>query len=65
MAADVKHNADCTSDKETEAGEAESEAVCPDSAPADPDLARIIAAWPTLAADVKVGIMAMVTAAKG
>jgi hypothetical protein len=53
------------------AGEAESETVCTDSAPADaelagpadPDLARVIAVWPTLPADVRAGIMAMVQAA--
>ena len=33
--------------------------------PADADLARIIAAWPTLPADVKAGIVVMVQTAKG
>jgi len=60
MTADVKHDSDGTSDNGTETGEAESEAVCPNSAPADADLARLIAAWPTLPADVKVAVLAVI-----
>jgi hypothetical protein len=71
MTADVKHNGDGSSDKGTRAGEAESEAVCQNFAPADaelsrrydPDLALVIAAWATLPTDVRAGIVAMVKAA--
>jgi hypothetical protein len=34
-------------------------------APDDPDLASIIAAWPTLPAETKAGILAMVAASRG
>src|SRR4051794_30229813 len=43
----------------TQAGEAFSEAVCSKTAPADSDLAHIIAAWPTLPAGVKGTIVAI------
>jgi hypothetical protein len=65
MTADVKHNGDGTSDKGTRTGEAESEAVWPEIAVADADLARVVAAWPTLLPDAKAAIVAMIqTAAK-
>jgi hypothetical protein len=41
-------------------GEAESEAVCPDS-----DLKAVIAAWPVLPDAIKAGILAMVRTASG
>ncbi len=61
----------CGGDIQT--GEAESEAVGPDSDSGDaglpvlvdPDLARVIAAWPTLPAEARAGIVAVVGAAKG
>jgi hypothetical protein len=54
---------DKTSAKGREVGEAESEAVCSISAPADPALAAIVTAWPMLPADVRAGIVAIVNAA--
>jgi hypothetical protein len=63
MTADVNHNADSTSDKVIEAGEAESEAVWPDSDPADSDVVRLTAAWPALSKDVKARITAILDAA--
>jgi hypothetical protein len=42
------------------AGEAKAEAVSPDSSTADTDLARLIAAWPAMPADVRAAILAMV-----
>ncbi len=45
------------------AGGAESGAVPPISTPNDPDLTRLIDAWPTLPEAIKAGILAMVTAA--
>lgn len=46
----------------TNSCEAESEAVASNSAGVDPELARIVAAWPTLPHDVKAGILALVDA---
>lgn len=51
-----------TSGKGHGGGEAESEAVLPDLAPTDPQLAAIVTAWPTLPAAIKAGIVAMVRA---
>ncbi len=77
MTADAKRVVESLCGGDTQTGEAESEAVGPDSdsdahpddaglpGPVDPDLFRIIAAWPALPAEVKVGIGAMVKAAKG
>ncbi len=45
-------------------GEAESEAVSPNSTPIDPDLAAVVEAWPGLPSAIKTGILAMVRAAK-
>jgi len=45
-------------------GEAESEAVCRNSAPFDPELAAVVEAWPTLPEPIKAGILAMVQAAE-
>ena len=59
MTAALKHNADGTCVKASEVGEAESEAVSPNFAPADANLARITAAWPTLPAGVKAVIVTM------
>ena len=59
----VKHDVDGTSDNAVATGEAESEAVCPDSAPVDPDLAKVIAAWWALPAGVRAGIVAAVDGA--
>lgn len=57
----------CSNDKHLrEAGNesaAESGAVHRQTGPEDPDLARIIDAWPDLPEAVRVGIMAMVQAA--
>ena len=44
-------------------GEAESEAVCPNSGPIDAELAAVMEAWPTLPEAIKMGILAMVRAA--
>src|SRR5262245_13457852 len=63
MATDLQHSPN--------AGEAESEAVggdfCPAdddvSGPVDSDLTRIIEAWPTLLADVRAKIIAMIESA--
>src|SRR6185295_8080666 len=49
--------------QEVQAGEAKSEAVPPITAPNDPDLTRIIAAWPRLHEKVKAAIRAMVESA--
>jgi len=46
-----------------EAPEAECEAVGAQTPPSDPDLARLVEAWPTLPAALKAGIVAMVGAA--
>jgi len=48
-----------------ESGGAESGALSVPERPIDPDLQRLIDAWPTLPEAVKVGIVAMVEAAKG
>ena len=57
----------CGKVADCEAGGAESGALGGDSvekhAPADPDLAALITAWPTLPAALKSGIVAMVKAA--
>ena len=63
MTADVKHNSDDTSDKEAQAGEAESEAVRPDLPSTDVELAAVVAIWPALPAAIKAGIRALVQAA--
>ena len=63
MTPDVKHNSDGTWDKVRQVGEAESEAVRHDLAPADPELAAIVAKWPALSAAIKAGIRARVQAA--
>jgi hypothetical protein len=47
-------------DDQGDTGEAFSETVCPENAPSDPDLVAIISAWPTLPADMKATILAMV-----
>ena len=36
----------------------------PEAVPVDPELARVIAAWPTLPADVKAAVVAMVMAGR-
>ena len=48
----------------SETGDAQSDALSANSAPVDPDLAAITAAWPGLPAALKAGIVAMVNAAK-
>jgi hypothetical protein len=63
MTADIKHNSGSISDKETQVGEAESEADCIDLPAPDPELAAIVTAWPALPAAIKAGIVAMVGAA--
>ncbi len=50
---------------ESENGGAGGGAIEGDNAQFDADLATVIAAWPTLADDVKAGIVAMVKAAGG
>lgn len=45
-------------------GEAESEAVSPNSGPMDADLAAVFDAWPTLPEAIKAGILAMIGVAK-
>jgi hypothetical protein len=47
------------------AGAAKSGAVFADSSPIDPDLAKIIDAWPNLPEAIRAGILAMVRAAGG
>jgi hypothetical protein len=42
--------------------EAKGEAVQPPKPPVDPDLARLVEAWPALPAALKAGILAMVKA---
>ena len=49
----------------SESSGAESGAVLPETAPVDPDLAKVIDAWPDLPEAVKAGISAMVSAAQG
>jgi hypothetical protein len=44
-------------------GASEIPAALPVSFPSDPNLARLIAAWPTLPEPLKVGILAMVETA--
>lgn len=44
-------------------GDADSGAVSTISAPTDPDLGRIVAAWPALPDAIRAGIVAMVNAA--
>jgi len=54
--------------RDSAVNEIDSETVSSDSlesAPADPDLARIVAAWPTLPEVIRAGILAMVKAADG
>jgi len=46
-------------------GEAESEAVWPNSGPLDAGLAAVVEAWPKLPEPIKAGIVAMVRAAGG
>ena len=62
MPADAKRDGDSISGRVDLTGEAESEAVGPNSRPADLDLALVVAAWPTLPADVKTWIVATAAA---
>ena len=45
-------------------GEAESEAVSPNSGPTDAELAAVVDAWPGLPDAIEAGILAMIKAAK-
>jgi hypothetical protein len=47
------------------ASAAKSGAVSADSAPADPDLARIIAAWPALLPYIKAAVLELIEATPG
>ena len=58
-AVSVNGNADNSLQKSANQGEAESEAVWPDS-----DLKAVVEAWPSLPAAIKAGILALVRAAR-
>lgn len=57
---DASVNEDCASGDSRNTGEAESEAVLPESSSIDPDLALVVAAWPSLPSAIRAQIVAMV-----